>query len=235
VNIDLTHKGAMLTVMARVPGVGTLGIALASSSIAVGSRCPHIETGRVAVASQGFTNLKVGALALDLVRCGLTAAEVMEALRQHDRWLDYRQIGIMTADGQVEAHTGGLVTGQAAHRLGPNALCLCNGLPDVDRPLDAALAGFAAAGEGSGASLADRLLAALESAKTMLGEAFPVTSASLLVRSPAAESQIDLRVDMPSRPIEAGGNALVDLRRLHDEYLPLVDIYAARSVAPRAF
>jgi uncharacterized Ntn-hydrolase superfamily protein len=232
VNIDLTHKGSMLSVLARDPADGTLGIALASSSIAVGSRCPHIETGRVAVASQGFTNLKVGTLALDLVRCGLTAAEVMEALRQHDRWLDYRQIGILTADGRIEAHTGSMATGWAGHRVGPDVLCLGNGLAEPETPLDAALAGFAAA---AGAPLADRLLAALETAAAMLGDAFPVTSASLLVRSPTAESQIDLRVDMPSRPIENGGNALLDLRRLYGEYLPLVDIYAARSVAPRAF
>ena len=96
---DPIHSGAMLSVIGRDPSDGTLGIALASTSIAIGSRCPHIDVGHVAVASQGFTNLKVGPLALDLVRCGLTGLEVMEALRQHDRFLEYRQIGIVTVDG----------------------------------------------------------------------------------------------------------------------------------------
>jgi uncharacterized Ntn-hydrolase superfamily protein len=232
VNIDLTHKGAMLSVLARDPADGTLGIALASSSIAIGSRCPHVETGRAAITSQGFTNLKVGPLALDLVRCGLTAAEVIEALRQHDRWLDYRQIGIITADGQIEAHTGGKTTGWAGHRIGQDMLCLGNGLVRGEAALDAAMADFPATAQGA---MSDRLLAALERAKALLADALPVTSCSLLVRSPGAESQIDLRVDLPSRPVEDGGNALADLRRLHDEYRPLVDIYAARSVAPRPF
>lgn len=222
----------MISVLGRDPADGTLGIALASSSMAVGSRCPHVDVGRVAVTSQGFTNLKVGPLALDLVRCGLTALEVLEALRQHDRWLDYRQIGIMTADGQIEAHTGSMATGWAGHLAGEDVLCLGNGIVGGAEALDDALAGFA---HDVGAPLAERLLHALERAKARLGETFPVTSTSLLVRSPAAESQIDLRIDAPRVPTENGGSALADLRRLHDAYLPLLDIYAARSVAPRSF
>ncbi|MDX3808985.1 DUF1028 domain-containing protein [Bosea thiooxidans] len=231
-NIDLTHKGTMLSVLARDPADGTLGIALASSSIAIGARCPHVETGRAAVASQGFTNLKVGPLALDLVRCGLTAAEVLEALRQHDRWLDYRQIGILTADGQIGAHTGAQATGWAGHRVGQDLLLLGNGLSRGEATFDAVVTAHR---ESGGLPMADRLLRALEGAKALLGDAFPINSASLLVRSPGAESQIDLRVDLPSSPIDEGGSGLADLRRLYAEYLPLVDIYAARSVAPRPF
>jgi uncharacterized Ntn-hydrolase superfamily protein len=232
-NIDLTHKGTMLSVLARDPRDRTLGIALASSSIAIGARCPHLETERAAIASQGFTNLKVGPLALDLVRCGLTAAEVLEALRQHDRWLEYRQIGILTADGQIGAHTGKEATGWAGHRIDDDLVCLGNGLSAGAAALDAVAEGFK--GSSPGLPLADRLLTSLENSKRLLGESFPITSASLLVRSPGAESQIDLRIDVPNRPVEDGGNALADLRRLYAEYLPLVDIYAARSVAPRAF
>lgn len=142
-NIDLMHKGTMVSVLGRDPVDGTLGIALASSSMAVGSRCPHIDVGRAAVTSQGFTNLKVGPLALDLVRCGLTALEVLEALRQHDRWLDYRQIAIMTADGQVEAHTGSMATGWAGHLAGENVLCLGNGIVGGTDALVEAVTGFA--------------------------------------------------------------------------------------------
>jgi uncharacterized Ntn-hydrolase superfamily protein len=231
-NIDLIHHGTMLSVLARDPTDGTLGIALASTSIAIGSRCPHIDVGRAAVASQGFTNLKVGPLALDLVRCGLTALEVLEALRQHDRWLDYRQIGIITADGQIEAHTGSMATGWAGHVVGKDILCMGNGIAHDEDILDAALSGFS---DNPQTPLAERLLTTLEGAKAKLGEAFPVTSASLLVRSPTAESQIDLRVDLPRIPTDQGGSALADLRDLYDQYLPLLDTYAARSVAPRSF
>lgn len=229
--VDLTHMGCMLSVMACEPATGVLGIALASSSIAIGSRCPHVETGRAAVASQGFTNLKVGPLALDLVGCGLTPVEVIEALRQHDRWLDYRQIGIITADGRIEAYTGGMATGWAGHLARGTGLCLGNGLPD------GAALGIAteACEAASDQPMAERLLRALEAVKAHLGARFPIVSTSLLVRAPLAESQIDLRVDQPRKPLEDGGDALLDLRRLYLDYLPLVEIYAARSVAPRPF
>lgn len=229
--IDLTQMGCMLSVMACEPETGELGIAHASSSIAIGSRCPHMETGRVAVASQGFTNLKVGPLALDLIGCGLTPVEVIEALRQHDRCLDYRQIGIVTADGRIEAHTGGMATGWAGHRAEGTALCLGNGLPNGDA-LDIATAALELS---DGEPMAERLLRALEAVKTDLGGRFPIVSASLLVRAPLAESQIDLRIDQARLPLEEGGDALGDLRRLYLDYLPLVEIYAARSVAPRPF
>lgn len=231
-NIDLTHNGTMISVLGRDPVDGTLGIALASTSMAIGSRCPHVDVGRVAVTSQGFTNLKVGPLALDLVRCGLTAQEVLEALRQHDRWLDYRQIGIMTVDGGVEAHTGSMAASWAGHVAAQDVLCLGNGLTHDALALDEAAAGFA---DRAGAPLAERLLHALERAHAVLGDTFPVISTSLLVRSPTAESQIDLRVDFPRRAMEDGGSALADLRELYGQYLPLIDIYAARSVAPRSF
>lgn len=229
--IDLTLMGCMLSVMACEPATGVLGIGIASSSIAIGSRCPHVETGRAAVASQGFTNLKVGPLALDLVGCGLTPVEVIVALRQHDRWLDYRQIGIVTADGRIEAHTGGMSTGWAGHLARGDSLCLGNGLPDGGA-IEIATDAYEAA---SGQPMSERLLQALEAVKSHLGERFPVVSTSLLVRAPLAESQIDLRVDQPRQPIENGGDALRDLRRLYLDYLPLVEIYAARSVAPRPF
>ncbi|WP_138468803.1 DUF1028 domain-containing protein [Poseidonocella sp. HB161398] len=231
-NVDLAHKGTMLSVLACDPATGTLGIALASSSIAIGSRCPHLETGRAALTSQGFTNLKVGPLALDLIRCGLSSEEVLEALRQHDRWLEYRQIGIIRADGQAAAYTGSMARGWAGHLAAENLLCLGNGLPEQGGALELAAAAWAA---HPGLPMDERLLRALESVKAALGAGFPVVSASLLMRSPQEESQIDLRADMPSRPVEDGGNALADLRRLHAEYLPLVEIYAARSVAPQPF
>ncbi|WP_116134449.1 DUF1028 domain-containing protein [Tropicimonas sp. IMCC34043] len=231
-NIDLTHEGTMLSVLACEPATGALGIALASSSIAIGSRCPHIDTERAALTSQGFTNLKVGPLALDLIRCGLTSAEVLEALRQHDRWLEYRQIGIIRVDGLVAAYTGSMTRGRAGHHIGENFLSLGNGLPEEGAPLELAAAAYA---EAADQPIAERLLLALEAVKASLGDSFPIVSGSLLVRAPRAESQIDLRVDMPTQPVTEGGNGLADLRRLYTAYLPLVDIYATRSVAPQPF
>lgn len=224
----LDLAGCMISILAHDPRSQTLGIALASSSVAIGARCPHMAVGKAVVASQGFTNLKVGPLALDLIECGLTAQEVIQALRRHDRWMDYRQIAIVSAKGEIEAHTGPLNTGWAGHLVGDNLVCLGNGLPD-GTPLVAMQARYDKSGN---LPLAEQMLAALESARDAVGPSFPVTSSSLLTRSLEETSQIDLRVDFPDTPPESGGDALRDLRKLYERYRPLAELYAKRSMRP---
>lgn len=220
--------GLMLSILAFDPGEQALGIALASSAIAIGSRCPHLAPGKAVVSSQGFTNLKVGPLALDLIECGLTAREVMNALRQHDRWMDYRQIAILTAQGEVEAYTGELTTGWAGQITGENVACLGNGLAGP-APLEAMHRQFTAT---SAQPLAERLLQALEQARAVLPPGALLTSSSLLVRAASQSAQTDLRVDMARLPAEAGGCSIADLRLLYDQYQPLAALYEARSNTP---
>jgi len=220
--------GLMLSILAVDRAEQALGIALASSAVAIGSRCPHLAVGRAVVSSQGFTNLKVGPLALDLIGCGLTAKEVMGALRQHDRWMDYRQIAIITADGEVEAHTGGDNTAWAGHVTGDCVACLGNGLAGP-APLEAMQRRFQAS---AGKPLAERLLQALEQARSVLAPGAPLVSSSLLVRAPGQSVQTDLRVDMARQPPETGGCSIADLRLLYDQYQPLAELYEARSTAP---
>ncbi len=223
-----TETGLMLSILAFDPATRALGIALASSAIAIGSRCPHLALGKAVVASQGFTNLKVGPLALDLIECGLTAQEVMGALRQHDRWMDYRQIAIVTARGEVEAHTGERNTVWAGQVTGDHVACLGNGLAGR-MPLEAMYLQFEATPE---LPLAERLLQALEQARAMLAPGAPLTSSALLVRAPAQSAQTDLRVDMARKLPETGGCSIADLRLLYDQYCPLTALYEARSTTP---
>ena len=56
---------------------GAFGIAIATSSIAVGARCPHARAGVGAVASQNITDPALGPLVLDFMRAGLTAGEAL--------------------------------------------------------------------------------------------------------------------------------------------------------------
>ncbi len=226
--LPYSMTGLMLSILAFDPADQALGIALASSAIAVGSRCPHLAAGKAVVSSQGFTNLKVGPLALDLIECGLTAKEVMGALRQHDRWMDYRQIAIITAGGEVEAHTGDRNTDWAGHVIGDTVACLGNGLPDK-APLEAMRHRFAAT---PGLTLAERLLLALEQARTVLEPGALLVSSSLQVRGPSQSARTDLRVDIARQPPGSGGCSIRDLRQLYDQYQPLAELYEARSTAP---
>ena len=224
----LDLPGIMLSILAYDPRDRSLGIVLASSGVAIGARCPHLAVGRAAVSSQGFTNLKVGPLALDLIQCGLTAQEVLQALRQHDRWMDFRQIAVVSAEGEVEVHTGGMNTGWAGHVIGEGVACLGNGLPDGE-VLEAMHADFAANAQ---LSLAERLLSAIEKARSVIGMGPALVSSSLMVRSPSDTGQIDLRVDVAREPPGAGGCSIADLRRLFEQYRPLIEVYEQRSRTP---
>ncbi len=216
--------GAMLSVLAHDPATQSLGVALASSGVAIGARCPHLSIGKAVVTSQGFTNLKVGPLALDLVECGLSGREVLQALRQHDRWMDFRQIAIVAANGEVDAHTGPMNTGWAGHVSDPGLVCLGNGLPDAGI-LEAMRQ---ACRERRAAPLTDQLLAALQAGRAALGAEPALLSGALMIRSPGEGEQIDLRVDLAA----PGGCAVADLARLLEVYRPLAAVYEQRSRKP---
>lgn len=206
-------------IAARCPVTGALGTALASSTLAIGSRCPHVAAGQAAVITQGVTNTRLGPLALDLLRVGLAPDEVLEALVQHDRRIETRQIAIVTADGDALAHTGAGTIAHAADVAGDGFVCLGNGLSDP-----AAVAAMAAAFHGAAASGLDRrLLGALEAARPGGG----ALSAALIVATPGQQTRVDLRIDAAQDRDDAGGSgdAVGDLRRLFERYRPLVRYY----------
>ncbi|MEZ5935749.1 MAG: DUF1028 domain-containing protein [Alphaproteobacteria bacterium] len=189
--------------------------------MAVGSRCPHLVTDLAALTSQGFTNPGLGPLAIDLLRLGLSAGEVLQALRQHDRWIDYRQIAIVTADEEPVAHTGSANAGWAGHAFGDKVVCLANGLTD-DAPLQAMLQQFERA---DGPAFAERLLSALEAGRSAACGPYGLLSAALLAGSPSRRARIDLRVDVASRDPQEGGDALADLRTLWTRFDPVAEFY----------
>ena len=65
------------SIAGRCARTGGFGVAIATSSIAVGARCPHARAGVGAVATQNVTDPALGPLLLDFLRAGLTAAEAV--------------------------------------------------------------------------------------------------------------------------------------------------------------
>ena len=55
------------SIVGRCPETGQLGIAISSSSIAVGARCPWVRAGVGAVATQNITLPALGPQILDLI------------------------------------------------------------------------------------------------------------------------------------------------------------------------
>lgn len=223
--------GWSLSILARDPESGRLGIAIAAQSIAIGARCPLLSIGEAVLTSQGFSNLKVGPLAVDLLRRGLVAHEVMDALRRHDRWIDYRQVAIVTQSGDIQIHTGAMNNAWAGHRVDDDFACLGNGLVD-GAPLDAMAGAYARAAKlPMPARLVDALKVGAGAIHKSIANSGAVSSA-LLVRAPNDLVPIDLRVDLARVPPAEGGDAIADLERVLQAYAPLVEIYERRSISP---
>lgn len=211
------------TIVARDPATKQLGICLATSPLGVASRCPHVRSGVAAISSQCHSNWRLGLIGLDLSANGLTPDEILTSLKAYDRFFEYRQVGIVDIEGRVAVYSppkGGVYTG---HKVGDGFIAMGNGLagPQV---VDAIHEGFLAS---AGESLPERLVRAIEAGYRAGGEPIGQKSAGLIVSAPGCERPlVDLRIDMASPLPEEGGDAVKDLRRVFDQYKPLIPYYA---------
>lgn len=77
---------------ARCPETGQLGIAISSSSMAVGSRCPWLLPGVGAVSSQNITLPSLGPQ-IQRDRGGASVEQAMKQALAEDRFREYRRRG----------------------------------------------------------------------------------------------------------------------------------------------
>ncbi len=213
------------SLIARCPRTGQFGAAVTTSSIAVGSRVPFAAAGVGAVLTQHRTDPGLGPKGLDLLRSGMDAAAVVEALvagTPHHAW---RQLAVVDAAGRTAHFHGAAVKPEraAAHGPGvaPGVVAVGNILASGQVPA-AMVAGFLAA---PGEPLAERLLRGLEAGEAAGGEHGDVTSASLLVVWREPFPYVDLRVDQAATPLPA-------LRALWEAYAPLAAGFLQRATDP---
>jgi uncharacterized Ntn-hydrolase superfamily protein len=83
-----------------------LGVAVASRVLAVGRAVPAAAVGAGAVATQALCNMTYRPRGIDLLRDGLSAAEVVSRLTDDDPGRDHRQVGIVDYQGTSASHTG---------------------------------------------------------------------------------------------------------------------------------
>ena len=78
------------SLIGRCERTGMLGVAIATSEMAVGSRCIHVAPGVGAVVCQASTNPRLGFLGLNLMRAGLLGAAGARGDRgqRHVTWSD---------------------------------------------------------------------------------------------------------------------------------------------------
>ena len=203
-------KGTFSIVAADVEA-GEIGCAVQSRYFAVGSVVPWAKAGVGAVATQAAGVAAYGPKVLALLEEGLEPAAALERALADDGARETRQLGVVTADGRAAAHTGAECLPWAGHRVGDGYAVQGNILAGevVVTEMERVFL------ETSGASLAERLVSALESAQAAGGDRRGQQSSAIVVEraGAAAESRegidriCELRVDDHPEPI-------VELRRL---------------------
>ena len=214
------------SIVGRCSRTGTLGVAITTSDITVGSRCPYVKPLVGAVSTQATTDPRLGPFALRLLELGYSAEAVMGELEGSDPYIERRQLGLVGRDGNAAARTGALNSPWAGHIAKRNYVAMGNGLAG-----EQVVQAMAAAFEQSEAEdLEERLLCAVEAGQQAGGEAkdsTPYHSAALLAYGSESFPRVDLRVDEHATPI-------VELRRIFDIYKPRIDYFLLRPVDPES-
>jgi uncharacterized Ntn-hydrolase superfamily protein len=206
---------ATFSIVAFDPETDSLGVAVQSKFLAVGSVVPWARAGVGAVATQALANFNYGPRGLDLMAEGHTAEQTVEALVSADEDREHRQLGVVDARGQAATFTGSECFDWAGGVTGEHYAAQGNIL--VGRETVEAMA---SAYEGSAGDLAARLLAALDAGQQAGGDSRGKQSAALLVVREGGgyggdnDRVLDLRVDDHPEPIKE----LIRIRNLHTLY-----------------
>ncbi|SFU34488.1 DUF1028 domain-containing protein [Pseudomonas sp. OV546] len=209
------------SVVARCAETGQLGIAISSSSIAVGARCPWLRPGVGAVASQNITLPSLGPQVLDVLEQGLTPSEALATLIEQDH-SQYRQVTVIDSQGRTAHFSGAQTLGIHNAVSGEQCVAAGNMLanPGV---INAMVAAF----ETASGHFADRLLAAMHAGVAGGGEAGPVHSAALVIVDDLLWPVVNLRVDWADvDPISA-------LDQLWQAYRGQLQDYIDRAINPQ--
>ena len=202
------------SLIGRCERTGMFGIAIATSEMAVGSRCIHVAPGVGAIVTQASTNPRLGHLGLSLLRAGYSAPRVLDEIAASDQHVERRQLGCLDVSGLAAARTGSANKPWAGHRVEPNVVVAANavvGEAVADRMLEAFR-------KGADLALWERLLGALEAGKAAGGQPNGEVSGGLFVVDREPYAIVDLRVDLHPEPV-------AELRRLAEAYVPLVPYY----------
>jgi uncharacterized Ntn-hydrolase superfamily protein len=209
------------SIVGRCDETGQLGIAISSSSIAVGARCPWLLPGVGAVSTQNITLPALGPQVLEHMEHGLTPAQALDKALTSNGYSQFRQITAIDHLGRT-AHFSGSETLGTHHALTGEQCVAAGNMLAKGEVIEALVWTF----EASGGQLADRLLAAMQAAIAAGGEAGPVHSAALIVVGELTWPIINLRVDW------ADEDPIGELARLWTAYRPQTEGYIADALDP---
>ncbi len=212
------------SIAGRCARTGMFGVAITTSSICVGARCPHARAGVGAVATQNITNPYLATLVLDELERNQSAASAIARVVENRPHIDYRQLTAVDRNGQTAHFTGSNILG--THAVSEKSNCIAAGnLLSSNAVPEAMTEGFAARED---AHLAERLLSGLEAGLAAGGEEGPVHSAALLVADAQPFPLVDLRVDWEDE------DPVARLRTLWQAYEEQMIDYLNRAINPSA-
>ena len=209
------------SIVGRCAETGQLGIAISSSSIAVGARCPWLRAGVGAVSTQNITLPALGPQILALLEAGESPSAALSQALDSNGYGQYRQVTVIDSHGASAHFTGSEALGVHHARAGEQCVAAGN-LLSSPVVIDAMVEAF----EQVAGGLPDRLLAAMYAAMAAGGEAGPVHSAALSVVGDLVWPVVDLRVDW------ADDNPIGELDALWRAYEPQLHDYITRALDP---
>src|SRR5215217_1350670 len=206
---------ATFSIVGLDPETNSLGVAVQSKFLAVGSVVPWARAGVGAVATQAMANYNYGPRGLGLMAGSMTAEQTLEALVSADEDREHRQVGVVDGRGGAATFTGSECFEWAGGITGEHYAAQGNIL--VGGETVEAMARTYTETQGD---LATRLLSALDAGQAAGGDSRGKQSAALLVVREGGgyggdnDRVVDLRVDDHPDPIKE----LMRIRDLHTLY-----------------
>jgi uncharacterized Ntn-hydrolase superfamily protein len=164
------------SIVAFDPANGDLGVAVQSKFPNVGVSIPFARAGVGAVATQSYCNTSFGPRGLALLENGATPEQALAVLTGTDPQRDYRQVGIIDAQGRAASFTGTRCFDWSGSLIGTCCAAQGNTLagPTVVESMVRAF-------ESTAGPLAVRLMAALQAGQAQGGDRRGQQSAALKV------------------------------------------------------
>ena len=216
------------TILGRDAETGSIGIGIATYSLAVGATCPFMLPDSSVLTSQAAANPNIGEEIIKLVRNDCKPVEAMEQAVRRDPHPEYRQIALLTSTGEVSVHSGSQTRPFSGYSKGQDCIAVGNFLKN-EQVLETMTDEFN--GLHKGASLADRLVAALDAGKHAGGQTgsndkhLAERSAYLMVHTPREQFPLDTRVDYSD-------DAIADFKKAIGAYQAMHQFYLARAANP---
>ena len=190
------------SIVARDSVTGEMGVAVQSHWFNVGAIVGWGEAGVGVVATQSFVNPSFGLRGLEMLKQGKSPRQVVDELVASDEGRDFRQLAVLDASGRTASYTGSKCIYGAGNIAGNNYSVQAN-LMLNDKVWGAMEKAFVE----TKAPLAERMIAALESAQEVGGDIRGMQSASIMTwkgkstDQPWNDKLIDLRVEDNPDPV----------------------------------